>query len=94
MTGWQKVHAHIDGLPDVAAGHVWVADIPRGLGRILKLYKGNARLNRARAKGFTPATHPTSAIRMDGSQTDTLVENNAIVNVSVAGITPKEVNTM
>ena len=50
----------MEGLPSVAAGQVWVADIPEGLGRILTLYKGDTRLPRARTQGFAPDTefHP------------------------------------
>ena len=41
-----------------------------------------------------PARNPSSAIRMDGAQIRTLVENNVIVNISVAGISPKGENTI
>ncbi len=60
VTGWQKVSADIAGMPEVAVGNVWVADIPNGLSRILTLYKADTRLTRARTKGFTPDTdiHP------------------------------------
>lgn len=60
VSGWRKVAGKIDGLPAVAEGHVWDADITDGLGRILTLYKGDTRLERARTKSFAPATdiHP------------------------------------
>lgn len=60
VSGWKKLSSKIDGLPESAAGNVWVADIPQGLGRILTLYKGDSRLDRVRTEGFAPDTdiHP------------------------------------
>lgn len=60
VTGWRRLNHPVGGLPNEASKHVWVADIPAGLGRILTLYKGETRLNRARTQGFTPDTdvHP------------------------------------
>jgi hypothetical protein len=42
VTGWKRP----------SQGHIWVADIPPGLSRILTLYDGETRLSRARSKGF------------------------------------------
>lgn len=60
VSGWKKLDGTIAGLPPIANGHIWVADLPDGLGRILTLYQGDTRLPRARTPGFTPATdiHP------------------------------------
>lgn len=60
VTGWQRLRSPMVGLSEEAAAHVWMADIPHGLGGILTLYKGESRLNRARTQGFAPDTdiHP------------------------------------
>ena len=60
VTGWERVTGELEGLPEVAKGKVWMADIPEGMGRFLTLYKGDIRLPRARTEGFVPDTdiHP------------------------------------
>ncbi|MDO7172516.1 right-handed parallel beta-helix repeat-containing protein [Mariniflexile sp. AS56] len=40
------------------------------------------------------ALNPSSAIRTDNDQNETLIENNIIYNISVAGISPKGKNTV
>lgn len=52
---WGKLYGTLPGLPDVAQGKVWVADVPKGLERFLTLYDGDERLPRARSRGFVPA---------------------------------------
>lgn len=41
-------------LPNAAQGHIWEADIPAGLGRIMTLYVGNQKLKRAASEPFGP----------------------------------------
>ena len=55
VKGWELASADLPGLPDIASGKVWVADIPDGLDRFYTLYDSNGRLNRARNKGFFPS---------------------------------------
>ncbi len=55
ITDWRKLYGALPGLPDVAQGKVWVADVPKGLERFLTLYDGDERLPRARSRGFVPA---------------------------------------
>ena len=55
IADWRKLDELLPGLPDVARGKVWIADVPDGLGRFLTLYDGDERLPRARSRGFTPA---------------------------------------
>lgn len=49
ITGWRKVTNAPPGLPDAAAGKVWVADAPRGF---RTLFDAEGLLPRARSKGF------------------------------------------
>lgn len=60
VTGWRKSDAPLAGMPSMTRKHVWVADLPEGLDRILTLYEGDARLPRARTEAFAPDTdlHP------------------------------------
>ncbi|MDF7806339.1 putative glycoside hydrolase [Pontiellaceae bacterium B12219] len=53
VTGWQRLEMAPPELPEEAAGKVWVADMPEGMGRFYTLYDGNGRLKRARDSGFT-----------------------------------------
>ena len=59
VTGWSLPKAAPPGLPAIAAGKVWVADMPEGLERFYTLYDEKGRLNRARCAGFLP-TEPSS----------------------------------
>lgn len=55
VTGWRLAKGPLDGLPDVAKGKVWEADIPAAkIGRFYTLYAGEKRLPRARSRGFLP----------------------------------------
>ena len=45
-------------ISEAAIGHVWVADIPEGLGAFKVLYDGDRMLHRARSKGFMPEKRP------------------------------------
>lgn len=54
VTGWEVLESGSTDLPAEAAGKVWVADIPEGLGKFYTLYDGQGRLNRARDAGFVP----------------------------------------
>ncbi|MHC4361026.1 MAG: right-handed parallel beta-helix repeat-containing protein, partial [Planctomycetota bacterium] len=57
VTGWKKVEKGLAGLPAVAKGRVWVADVPKKLGRFFTLYEGSKRLPRARSKAFAPTKY-------------------------------------
>lgn len=52
IIGWKLLDKVPAGLPEKAAGKVWVADMPKGLGRFYTLYDNNGRLKRARDGGF------------------------------------------
>lgn len=52
LGNWQKLSGKVPGLPEVAEGNVWVADIPAGLGLFRTLYDGEKRLVRARSESF------------------------------------------
>ena len=54
ITGWRKLTDLPKGLPARARGKVWAADVPAGLDGFHTLFDGNARLPRARCKGFSP----------------------------------------
>jgi Right handed beta helix region len=54
IRGWRELREKLPGLPAVARGKVWVADLPPGIDRLLSLYDREERLPRARTKGFTP----------------------------------------
>jgi parallel beta-helix repeat protein len=54
ITGWKKVNKALPGLPSRAKGKIWVAEVPKKLGRFFTLYDGNRRLPRARSKAFAP----------------------------------------
>ena len=58
ITGWRPLDDWHLPLPVQAREKVWVADLPKGLGRFYSLYDGDRRLPRARTEGFTP-TEPT-----------------------------------
>ena len=51
IAGWKKAEGEIPGLPDVAKGKVWVADVSE---RFYTLYDPTGRLPRARSEGFIP----------------------------------------
>jgi hypothetical protein len=51
VTGWKQAPADLPGLPGVARGKVWVADVP---GKFNTLYDANGMLPRARSRGFIP----------------------------------------
>jgi hypothetical protein len=53
---WKKLDSLPAGFPDAANGHIWAADFPNGIDRVLSLYDGHERLPRARSEGFTPTT--------------------------------------
>ena len=55
ITGWKRLKSAPSELPSQAAGKVWVADMPAGMGRFYTLYDSKGRLNRARNAGFSPA---------------------------------------
>ncbi|MDF7801641.1 right-handed parallel beta-helix repeat-containing protein [Pontiellaceae bacterium B1224] len=52
VAGWKRLEAVPAGLPEKAAGQVWVADMPEGMDRFYTLYDSKGRLNRARNSGF------------------------------------------
>lgn len=54
VTDWKLATEGVPELPDVALGKVWVADIPKTLGKFYTLYNFKGRLKRARSKGFEP----------------------------------------
>ena len=54
VTGWKVLESAPADLPEVAAGKVWVADIPGGLDLFHTLYDPEGRLKRARNSGFLP----------------------------------------
>ena len=54
VTGWKLVQQLPEGMPLIANGKVWVADIPDGINKFYTLYDSGGRLNRARTKGFNP----------------------------------------
>ncbi|MHC4126092.1 MAG: right-handed parallel beta-helix repeat-containing protein, partial [Planctomycetota bacterium] len=49
VSGWKKANKALPGLPSRAKGKIWVADVPKKLGRFFTLYDGNQRLPRARS---------------------------------------------
>jgi hypothetical protein len=56
VNNWQRVpqNEEPDGLSIQASGKLWATEIPRGLGCIKTLYRGERKLPRARGKGFSP----------------------------------------
>ena len=53
VTGWTKLEAELEGLPDVAKGKVWVADVTREeYGRFTALFTEDKRLPRAKSDRF------------------------------------------
>lgn len=54
VSNW-KLATDLPSLPSVAAGHVWVANIPEGIESFNTLYDSSGRLNRARNDGFLPS---------------------------------------
>lgn len=54
VTGWNLVEQLPEGMPRIANGKIWVADIPDGMDKFYTLYDSGGRLNRARKKGFNP----------------------------------------
>ena len=62
---WRKVEKEPEGLPAVARGKVWVADVPRELEQIRTLYDGMERLPRARGQGFAPPESAARPVRAD-----------------------------
>ena len=54
VTGWKQMDSESSEVPSVAAGKVWVANIPTGLETFYTLYDAQGRLNRARGNGFLP----------------------------------------
>ena len=50
---WKRLDPAPAGLPEKARGHVWVAEIPKGLGLFRTLYDSSRRLPRA-SLGFAP----------------------------------------
>ena len=50
---WEKVSGELPGLPKVARGKVWMADVS---GRFFTLYDAEGMLPRARSSGFIPLT--------------------------------------
>lgn len=51
IKGWEKVTGPLPGLPKVAEGNVWVANVSN---RFFTLYDSEGMLPRARSKGFIP----------------------------------------
>ena len=76
VTGWRRLEDGVRGLPAVARGNVWVAEVP-GLD-CRCLFTGARRLPRARTRGFVPATRLTraewSAAREHGADAAWLTE--------------------
>lgn len=53
VNGWKKLDTALDGLPAVAKGKVWVADVTREeYGRFTAMFTGDKRLSRARSTRF------------------------------------------
>ena len=54
IEGWRELERDVpEGLSHMAQPHVWVADVPEGLGPFRTLYDGDRRLQRAQTDGFT-----------------------------------------
>lgn len=53
VNGWKRLDAPVDGLPTVARGHIWVADVSKkDYGRFTTLFMGDKRLPRAKSERF------------------------------------------
>jgi hypothetical protein len=52
VTDWKKLDNVPDSLPTGARGHVWVADLPKGLGCIKSLFDGDQLLPRAATEKY------------------------------------------
>ncbi len=53
VTGWHQLETAVAGLPDVAKGKVWVADVTRQeFGRFTTMFTGDKRLPRAKSARF------------------------------------------
>lgn len=53
VTQWKKLKAPVEGLPNTAEGHVWVADVSQEeYGRFTTLFTGDKRLPRAKSARF------------------------------------------
>ena len=50
---WKKLSDYPTTLPEVAKGNVYIADIPKGLGRFYTMFDGEQRIPVARKEGFT-----------------------------------------
>lgn len=55
---WARLRNPPPELPEVARSKVWVAEVPKPLGRFYSLYDSHGHLPRARGHGFTPLTPP------------------------------------
>ena len=53
IEGWKELELRPEGLPELARAKVWVADVPKELGRFRTLYDGDRRLPRARSHVFS-----------------------------------------
>ena len=59
ISGWKELGRNRpEGLSEMAAAHVWVANVPEPLNRFYTLYDGDRRLPRARSNGFNPTEPP------------------------------------
>ena len=63
ITGWTKATSFPEGTPDAAKGKIWVADIPKGVGRFYCLFDEEGFIDRARV-AFE--TDPRLPMRIDG----------------------------
>ena len=52
ITDWKLLSGEVKGMPGIAKGKVWVADMPAGLDLFRTLFDGDQRLVRARSESF------------------------------------------
>ena len=54
VEGWEKAENLSNAFPQHTTENVWVAPLPKGVGRIKYMFNGNKVLSRAMTKGFNP----------------------------------------
>ncbi|GAA6204572.1 right-handed parallel beta-helix repeat-containing protein [Thalassotalea sp. SU-HH00458] len=53
VNDWKQLETELEGLPEIAKGNIWVADVTREeYGRFTAMFAGDKRLNRARSDRF------------------------------------------
>jgi Right handed beta helix region len=81
ICGWRKLETLPPGFPAVAAGHLWIADVPKhpgthGAWNFKTLYAGDKRLLRARGPGFAPTLRLKGGRMGDQDNFETLDQLN------------------